>query len=149
MCTLEADTSNLAGAEAPSTGCIDGASLKARSSTGIALRMGFRYAKGLREETAQAILRERDQRPFDSIADLTHRVPELRRNELVLLASIGALNSIGCSKQDRSPRQPRSIQPETFGRAQQRLHRRDALWQVERAARFAGPLLESIPEIDE
>jgi len=30
----------------------------------------------------------------------------------------------------------------------QRLHRRDALWQVERAARFAGPLLEGIPEID-
>ena len=60
--------------------------------------MGFRYAKGLREETAQAIVRERSKRPFDSIADLTHRVPELRRNELVLLASIGALNSIGCDE---------------------------------------------------
>ena len=57
--------------------------------------MGFRYARGLREETAQAIVRERSKRPFDSIADLAHRVPELRRNELVLLASIGALNSIG------------------------------------------------------
>ena len=63
----------------------------------LALRMGFRYAKGLREETAQAIVRARSQRPFDSIADLAHRVPELRRNELVLLASIGALNSIGCA----------------------------------------------------
>ena len=30
----------------------------------------------------------------------------------------------------------------------QRLHRRDALWQVERAVRFAGPLLDSIPEND-
>lgn len=29
------------------------------------------------------------------------------------------------------------------------MHRRDALWQVERAARFAGPLLENIPENDE
>jgi error-prone DNA polymerase len=29
------------------------------------------------------------------------------------------------------------------------LHRRDALWQVERAARFAGPLLESISERDD
>jgi len=29
-----------------------------------------------------------------------------------------------------------------------KLHRRDALWQVERAARFAGPLLDSIPEND-
>ena len=64
----------------------------------LALRMGFRYAKGLREETAQAILRARSERPFESIADLAHRVPELRRNELVLLASIGALNSIGCDK---------------------------------------------------
>ncbi|HEY4933994.1 MAG TPA: error-prone DNA polymerase [Terriglobales bacterium] len=109
---------------------------------GLALRMGFRYAKGLREETAQAIVYARSQRPFESIADLAHRVPELRRNELVLLASIGALNPIGCvatediSAQLDSPRK------------KQRLHRRDALWQVERAARFAGPLLESIPEID-
>ena len=30
----------------------------------------------------------------------------------------------------------------------QRLHRRDALWQVERAARPAGPLLDGIPESD-
>ena len=66
----------------------------------LVLRMGFRYAKGLREETAQAIVRARSQRPFDSVADLTHRVPELRRNELVLLASIGALNSIGCRNED-------------------------------------------------
>jgi error-prone DNA polymerase len=29
-----------------------------------------------------------------------------------------------------------------------KLHRRDALWQVERAARFPGPLLEDIPEQD-
>ena len=33
-------------------------------------------------------------------------------------------------------------------RKNQRLHRRDALWQVERAVRFAGPLLDGIPEID-
>ena len=29
------------------------------------------------------------------------------------------------------------------------MHRRDALWQVERATRFAGPLLDNIPEGDE
>ena len=177
------------------------AGLKARS-TCFALRMGFRYAKGLREETARAILRERDRRPFESIADLAYRVPELRRNELVLLASIGALNSIGV--QDEEKQIPRELKPARddkhkispygteapqglrpgikttdFGTAKgralskqglskqgfseqgfseqgsgkaaskQRLHRRDALWQVERAARFAGPLLESIPENDE
>src|ERR1019366_3981226 len=108
----------------------------------LTLRMGFRYAKGLREETTQAIVGARDQRPFESIADLAHRVPELRRNELVLLASIGALNSIGCAAAKDVAEQIDAP------RTKQRLHRRDALWQVERAARFAGPLLEGIPEID-
>ena len=69
------------------------------------LRMGFRYAKGLPEEAAQAIVRERSKRPFASIADLAHRVPELRRKELVLLASIGALNSIGCAARRRFTRE--------------------------------------------
>src|SRR5271166_340390 len=108
----------------------------------LSLRMGFRYAKGLRAETALAIIRARSERPFDSIADLAHRVPELRRNELVLLASIGALNPIGCAAvEDVTAHLDRPTK-------KQRLHRRDALWQVERAARFAGPLLDGIPEID-
>jgi len=111
----------------------------------FALRMGFRYAKGLREETAQALVRERNIRPFDSISDLAHRVPELRRNELVLLASIGALNSIGCNRErDLSAK----LEPARKAHFRQRLHRRDALWQVERAARSAGPLLDGIPESD-
>jgi error-prone DNA polymerase len=155
------------------------------------LRMGFRYARGLREETAQAILRARSQQAFESIADLAYRVPELRRNELVLLASIGALNSIGWK--DEKKQIPRGLKatrddkskisfyeievpqglkpgirtahhgtaksralskqlPETVSSkaaTKQLLHRRDALWQVERAARFAGPLLEGISESDE
>jgi error-prone DNA polymerase len=123
-----------------------------------ALRMGFRYAKGLREETAMAILRERGKQPFESIADLAHRVPELRRNELVLLASIGALNSIGNEKQiphglkpvrDDNPTNSRRAASAIRSSDHPRLHRRDALWQVERAARFAGPLLDGIPENDE
>jgi error-prone DNA polymerase len=136
----------------------------------LVLRMGFRYAKGLREEAAQAIVRERGRRPFDSIADLAHRVPELRRNELVLLASIGGLNSIGGNGRAglRASVQPSGTKPVEVLRSSasgpQRqiigsrdaslkarstgLHRRDALWQVERAARFAGPLLDDIPESD-
>ncbi len=113
-------------------------------SSSFALRMGFRYAKGLRKETVQAIASERVKRPFESIADLAYRVPELRRNELVLLASIGALNSIGHKVGEDlrvNVEAPRV-------RKKQRLHRRDALWQVERSARYAGPLLESIPESD-
>ena len=106
------------------------------------LRLGFRYARGLSEEAGQAIVRARGQRPFDSIADLAHRVPELRRDHLVQLASIGALNSIGCAT-------AKEAQAQLDGpRKNQRLHRRDALWQVERAVRFAGPLLDGIPEID-
>jgi len=161
------------------------------------LRMGFRYAKGLREETVRAILRERNKRPFASIADLACRVPELRRNELMLLASIGALNAIGTPKfigdsrtagfSTARPPDSQATRGKIRGRSAQddnlrktpdngaakaapfqidfdaspstspgqtlkvrttRLHRRDALWQVERAARFAGPLLESIPESD-
>src|SRR5271157_6598707 len=110
----------------------------------FALRMGFRYAKGLREETAQAIVRERGKRPPDSIADLAHRVPELRRNELVLLASIGALNSIGCKNEEDTLASLEPVRAEK----KRRRHRRDALWQVERAARFAGPLLDGIPQSD-
>src|SRR5262249_15207343 len=39
------------------------------------LRLGLRYAKGLREEAGRAIVRER---PFSSVDDLALRVPELR-----------------------------------------------------------------------
>jgi error-prone DNA polymerase len=105
-----------------------------------ALRMGLRYARGLSEAAGQAIVRARGERPFESIADLAHRVPELRRDNLVQLASIGALNSIGCATAKEAQTQ---LSPN-----RQRLHRRDALWQVERAARFAGPLLDGIPEVD-
>jgi error-prone DNA polymerase len=57
--------------------------------------MGLRYVRGLREEAARSLLRERMLAPFTSIHDLTRRVPELRRDELTTLAEIGALNSIG------------------------------------------------------
>ncbi len=116
------------------------------SVTRFTLRMGFRYAKGLPEEAAHAIVRERSKRPFESIADLAHRVPELRRKELVLLASIGALNSIGCTREEDLLAKSDSARKTG---SKQRLHRRDALWQVELAVRFAGPLLEGIPESDE
>jgi error-prone DNA polymerase len=168
LCTLEPEwcttmwdnNLSLAGAKAPGPVQAVDAGLKARSSTRFALRMGFRYARGLREETARAILRARSQRPFESIADLAYRVPELRRNELVLLASIGALNSIEWKGEKKQiPRELKLARDDKHKRIvhsaakatplQNRLHRRDALWQVERAARFAGPLLESIPESDE
>jgi len=92
---------------------------------GLAVRLGMRYVKGLREEIALAIMRERDLRAFASIEDLKQRVPEIQRSELTALAEVGALNFIS---------------------AQRGFHRRDALWQVERAARRPGPLLETREE---
>ena len=89
----------------------------------FALRLGLCYARGLRRETALALISARAQRPFSSIHDLNLRVPQLRRSDLTLLATIGALNSVG-----------------------EVAHRRDALWQVEYAGRPAGPLLNGLPE---
>ena len=92
------------------------------------LRLGLRYAKGLREEAGRAIVRVR---PFSSVDDLALRVPELRKDEINRLAEIGALNSLE--------------RPMGAGR-KARLHRRDALWQAQRAILPVGPLLESLEE---
>jgi error-prone DNA polymerase len=94
-------------------------------SDGFAMRLGMRYVKGLRQEIGLGILRERGLRAFASVEDLKHRVPEIQKSELAALAEVGALNFIS---------------------SQRGFHRRDALWQVERAARRPGPLLE-VPEV--
>ncbi len=94
------------------------------------VRLGLKYARGLREPAGQALVRERSLSPFASVQDLARRVPELRKDELTTLAEIGALNSVA--------RENRAIT----------IHRRDALWQVERAVRWPGPLLDELPEID-
>ncbi len=105
----------------------------------IALRVGLRYVRGLREDAAKSLLRERLLSPFTSIHDLTHRVPELRKDELNTLAEIGALNAIGNSQWVRT---------DSINNSRRSFHRRDALWQVERAVRASGPLLENHPEPD-
>jgi error-prone DNA polymerase len=103
----------------------------------LALRLGLKYARGLREPAGQALVRERSLAPFASVQDLARRVPELRKDELTTLAEIGALNAVaGCQPPGSSEKQNRKP------------HRRDALWQVERAVRWSGPLLDELPEID-
>jgi error-prone DNA polymerase len=89
---------------------------------GFAMRLGLRYVKGLRQEIALAMLRERGIRLFASVEDLKQRVPEIQKSELTALAEVGALN---------------------FLSGRRGFHRRDALWQVERAARRPGPLFET------
>jgi error-prone DNA polymerase len=119
--------------------------------TGNCLRLGLRYVRGLREEAAQALARERAVSPFTSIHDLTRRVPELRKPELTTLAKIGALNAVSSfrfpvSKKSNAIGQIYS-NPES-GNSKLPFHRRDALWQVERAVRASGPLLENLTEPD-
>jgi len=103
----------------------------------LALRLGLKYARGLREPAGQALVRERSLAPFASVQDLARRVPELRKDELTTLAEIGALNAVASGQW--------SVASE---RQNITLHRRDALWQVERAVRWSGPLLDELPEID-
>jgi error-prone DNA polymerase len=91
------------------------------------LRLGLRYVRGLQQAPAEALIRERHRQPFTSTEDLARRVPQLSRANLAMLARIGALNNI-------SRETP--------------LHRRDALWQIEKAARKVGPLLEGVVEPD-
>jgi error-prone DNA polymerase len=89
-----------------------------------AMRLGFRYVRGLREEAGKAIEEERQHAPFTSIENLAGRVPELHRDELRMLAKVGALNFINS------------------------VHRRDALWEAERVSRPVGPLLSHLEAVE-
>jgi error-prone DNA polymerase len=93
----------------------------------IAMRIGLHYVRGLQQVAAECLVGARQKRQFGSIEELARRVPELSRANLRMLAQIGALNNIG---------------------ADTKLHRRDALWQVEKAAQRVGKLLEGVIEQD-
>jgi error-prone DNA polymerase len=97
----------------------------------------LKYARGLREPAGQALVRERSLAPFASVQDLARRVPELRKDELTTLAEIGALNAVASFPS-----------PVAIKNRENNAHRRDALWQVERAVRWSGPLLDELPEMD-
>jgi error-prone DNA polymerase len=85
--------------------------------TGLTVRLGLRYVRGLRESAARALVAARDARPFDSVHDLARRA-RLERDELETLAAIGALAPFGGT-------------------------RRANLWTV--AAASPGPLFEDPP----
>jgi error-prone DNA polymerase len=143
------------------------------STIGPAVRLGLRYVRGLREEAARALVRERGKRVFGSITDLARRVPELRKPELTMLAKVGAMNSLGNTdstrrhgdteepisdfrfsifdcKAEEVSNQKSKIGNQKFAALhnRQKFHRRDALWQVARAAQPVGPLLKEIAEPD-
>ena len=81
-----------------------------------AIRLGLRYVKGMRREAAERIEAEQAARRFASIEDLAERC-RLRRNELVALASLGALPGRG---------------------------RRAALWQAAQVEKSKGPLFADL-----
>jgi len=143
MCTLEA----VASGQWPVGSKTLAANAHATTSGTPGLRLGLRYVRGLREEGAQALVRERTRAPFTSIHDLTRRVPELRKDELTTLAEIGALNSVASSQLSVASKSAARADSVPGARSSQ-LHRRDALWQVERAVRGCGPLLENLAEPD-
>jgi error-prone DNA polymerase len=92
----------------------------------LSLRLGLNYVRGLKAETAAAVVEARAQRGrFCSIEDLACRVPSLNRGDLAQLARIGALNWL-----------------DGVG------HRRDAIWQIEHVSRTAGPLLKQAAGIE-
>jgi error-prone DNA polymerase len=85
-----------------------------------AIRLGFRFVKGLRHKAGRAIEEEQAKAPFQDAEDLVRRC-DLHEDELHTLAAIGALSGFG-------------------------LTRRAALWQVARLAKPAGPLLDRLPD---
>ena len=102
-------------------------SLEEEGDHSLSLRIGFNYARGMRDTSIETLLAERNLNgPFASVDDLAHRVATINRKELVLLARVGALNPLN-----------------------QVEHRRDALWQVEEAGRPVGPLLRGIMKTSE
>ncbi len=116
----------------------------------LVLRLGLKYVKGLSASSGQAIERERKASPFMSFDDLRNRVPELRKDELRKLASVGALNLIQTPEGPRSKVQSPKSNAQTWdvghGTLDKGIHRRDALWQVERVTRPAGPLYQELYE---
>jgi error-prone DNA polymerase len=87
-----------------------------------AVRLGMRFVKGLRREAGEAIESAQSERPFASVEDLARRAA-LRPGDLELLAHAGALSAFGKT-------------------------RREALWQVAKVSRKAGPLFAGLPADD-
>jgi error-prone DNA polymerase len=105
----------------PKCGCDDESMLECTDSGGMFCNVCSHETAAEGERSAVSALGStRSKKRFTSLDDLVARTG-LRRDELVTLADIGALNSFGYD-------------------------RRSALWQSERAARPAGELFEELKE---
>ena len=100
-------------------GNVPGASASLDPSAASCVRLGLLSVRSLRTEAAGRIVDERHRRGrFRSIGEFARRV-RLQKSELDALAEIGALNSLG-----------------------EKVHRREALWQIESVWRPKGPLFD-------
>jgi error-prone DNA polymerase len=86
------------------------------------VRTGLRYVKGLRKETALAILEERRSGEFSSVDELAARVALINKKEIRNLSLAGVF------------------------RFNEQNHRREALWEAEKAIRPKGELYQNIQE---
>jgi error-prone DNA polymerase len=86
------------------------------------VRVGLKFVKGLRKETAETIAAERHKRLFSSVEDLIKRVPAINKREVRALSLAGALNF------------------------ENTVHRRQALWQSELFINPKGELFSNTEE---
>ena len=76
-------------------GCLDPNSCSAREEhSNLAVRLGLRFVKGLREEAARRIGEEAAKAPFTSVSEVAARC-SLRNDELAALAEVGVFASLG------------------------------------------------------
>jgi error-prone DNA polymerase len=87
--------------------CVSQSDWHCSVETDDTVRLGFCLVNGIREEHVNNLISERMRAPFKSIEDFKRRV-ELTKEELRMLAELGALN---CFAE----------------------HRREAMWRVEEA----------------
>jgi error-prone DNA polymerase len=95
-----------------------------------AVRLGLRLVRGLREESAQRILGERERSPFCDLADLAARCRPSRQ-EIETLAALGALSGLLAGEGARERR------------------RRSALWQVAALPRGEDLFAGAAPAVEE
>lgn len=89
----------------------------------LCVRLGLKYIKGLKKETAAAIVTERERGDdYTSVENLIRRVPSINKKELRALSLAGALNF------------------------ENTVHRREALWQSELFTNSPGELFADVEE---
>jgi error-prone DNA polymerase len=80
------------------------------------VRLGFRVVNGLRQEHAEELVRQRQDRSFKSLDDLKRHVP-FAKNELRALAELGALNCFAEHRRAAMWKVEETLHDDLFGSA--------------------------------